>query len=130
MSYYDIAVGTADDPSFHWEGGDNNGNLPHAILRLGSINAVAHMHAAQLLEREYGGKQLDWSCTGARLRRRLALRSSWARVQSAISDGVARRSSALRRWMKLDSTCCTCSRILRSFNVFTPGTGALNTCST
>ena len=100
MSYYDIAVGTADDPSFHWEGGDNNGNLPHAILRLGSINAVAHMHAAQLLEREYGGKQLDWSCTGARLTK--------ARIEEflgacAIGD-LRWRRAAIKRVATLDET--------------------------
>ena len=31
MTYYDAYVGRLDDPNFHWDGGDWNGNVPHRL---------------------------------------------------------------------------------------------------
>ena len=50
MSFYNLYVGDASDPKFHWEGGDHSGNIPTIILDLGSIGLVGCMDAMNLLE--------------------------------------------------------------------------------
>jgi len=70
MSYYDLYVGDADDPGLRWEGGNYNGNIPRVILAVGSINILACVAARSLLEGpKYGGRELDWGASGARLTR-------------------------------------------------------------
>jgi hypothetical protein len=68
MSYYNLCVGDASDPKFHWDGGDYSGNIPEIILDLGSIGLTGCASARNLLESiRYGGRVLDWGSSGARL---------------------------------------------------------------
>jgi len=34
MSFYNLYVGDASDPTFHWDGGDFSGNIPEIIHML------------------------------------------------------------------------------------------------
>lgn len=68
MSFYNLYVGDASDPKFHWDGGDYGGNIPEIILDLGSIGLLGCVEVGNLLESpKYGGKVLDWGASGARL---------------------------------------------------------------
>ncbi len=68
MSFYNLYVGDASDPKFHWEGGDHSNNIPKIILDLGGIGLNGCVEACILLESpKYGGKVLDWGSSGARL---------------------------------------------------------------
>lgn len=69
MSFYDLYVGDASDPKFHWEGGDYSGNIPAILVDLGGgIGPFGCARARNLLESEkYGGRVLDWGSSGARL---------------------------------------------------------------
>lgn len=68
MSFYNLYVGDASDPKFHWDGGDHSGNIPTIILDLGGIGLTGCIDAMNLLEdAKYGGKVLDWGSSGARL---------------------------------------------------------------
>ena len=68
MSFYNLYVGDASDPKFHWEGGDHSYNIPSIILDLGSLGLGGCVDAMRLLENaKYGGRVLDWGSTGARL---------------------------------------------------------------
>lgn len=68
MSYYNLYVGDASDPKFHWDGGDFSGNIPNIILDLGSIGLSGCVAARNLIETaKYGGRVLDWGSSGARL---------------------------------------------------------------
>jgi hypothetical protein len=68
MSFYNLYVGDASDPKFHWDGGDYSGNIPKIILDLGGIGLLGCIDAENLLEdAKYGGKVLDWGSSGARL---------------------------------------------------------------
>ena len=68
MAFYNIYVGNADDPKFHWDGGNYNGNIPSILLDLGSPGLMGCAKARQLLEsQKYGGKVLDWGSSGARV---------------------------------------------------------------
>lgn len=68
MSFYNLYVGDASDPKFHWDGGDHSGNIPTIILDLGGIGLTGCVKARNLLESpKYGGKVLDWGSSGARL---------------------------------------------------------------
>ena len=68
MSFYNLYVGDASDPKFHWDGGDYSGNIPIIILDLGGIGLTGCVEARILLESpKYGGRVLDWGSSGARL---------------------------------------------------------------
>jgi hypothetical protein len=68
MSFYNLYVGDASDPKFHWDGGDHSNNIPEIILDLGGIGLNGCVDARILLESpKYGGKVLDWGSSGARL---------------------------------------------------------------
>jgi hypothetical protein len=68
MAFYNIYIGNADDPKFHWDGGNHSGNIPSILLNLGSPGLHGCAEARQLLEsQKYGGKVLDWGSSGARL---------------------------------------------------------------
>jgi hypothetical protein len=69
MTWGDLAVGELDDPDFHWDGGDYNGNLPRPLLNLGNLELFGIVQARSLLEERYGGKVLDWGGSGAPLKR-------------------------------------------------------------
>lgn len=68
MSFYNLYVGDASDPKFHWDGGDHSGNIPKIILDLGGIGLTGCVEARTMLESpKYGGRVLDWGSSGARL---------------------------------------------------------------
>ncbi|MEI7912779.1 MAG: hypothetical protein WCK77_24390 [Verrucomicrobiota bacterium] len=68
MSFYNLYVGDASDPTFHWDGGDFSGNIPKIILDLGGLGLFGCVEARNLLESpKYGGRVLDWGASGARL---------------------------------------------------------------
>lgn len=68
MSFYNLYVGDASDPKFKWEDGDHSGNIPKIILDLGGIGLTGCVEARILLESvKYGGRELDWGSSGARL---------------------------------------------------------------
>ncbi len=68
MSFYDLYVGDASDPKFHWDGGDYSGKIPESVLDLGSPGLMGCVSARSLLESpKYGGRVLDWGASGARL---------------------------------------------------------------
>jgi hypothetical protein len=68
MSFYNLYVGDASDPTFHWDGGNYSGNIPNIILDLGSIGLCGCVHTRNLLvSPKYGGRVLDWGASGARL---------------------------------------------------------------
>ena len=68
MQAYRLNLGYADDPTFKWEGGDYNGNIPQVIVSFGSIGLPGCVEARVLLEStKYGGHKLDWGASGARL---------------------------------------------------------------
>jgi hypothetical protein len=64
MSFYDLRLGRADDPSFQWERGDYNGNIPATIIDFGPIGGVLRcVEARRLLESpKYGGPGLGLGC--------------------------------------------------------------------
>ncbi len=68
MSFYNLYVGDASDPNFHWEGGDYSGNIPKIIIDLGGTGLTGCIEARTMLESpKYGGRVLDWGSSGARL---------------------------------------------------------------
>jgi hypothetical protein len=68
MSFYNLYVGDASDPRFHWDGGDYSGNIPETILDLGGLGLSGCAGARNLLESpKYCGRVLDWGSSGARL---------------------------------------------------------------
>lgn len=68
MSFYNLYVGDASDPKFHWDGGDYSGNIPKIILELGSLGLPGCAAARNLLEKpKYAGRVLDWGASGARM---------------------------------------------------------------
>jgi hypothetical protein len=62
MTYYDAYVGRLDDPSFHWDGGDWNGNGPHRLSPFfPSTHEPVFWEVLRRIERgDYEGKQTDW----------------------------------------------------------------------
>jgi hypothetical protein len=86
MSFYNLYVGDASDPKFHWDGGDYSGNIPEIILDLGGIGLFGCIDARNLLEdAKYGGKVLDWGSSGARLTK--------ARIIEFLNDFKGSRST-------------------------------------
>jgi hypothetical protein len=68
MSFYNLYVGDASDPKFHWDGGDYSGNIPEIIMDLGGTGLTGCVKARIMLESpKYGGRVLDWGACGARL---------------------------------------------------------------
>jgi hypothetical protein len=68
MSSYNLYVGDASDPRFHWDGGDYSGNIPEIIMELSSLGLPGCARARNLLESpKYGGRVLDWGASGARM---------------------------------------------------------------
>ena len=61
MSFLDVYIGDLSDPSFHWDGGNWNGNVP---TRLSPFFPDGHRVRRAMLDRidsgSYEGKQTDW----------------------------------------------------------------------
>jgi len=96
MSFYNLYIGDASDPKFHWNGGDHSGNIPTIILDLGAIGLFGCIEAMRLLEdAKYGGKVLDWGSTGARLTK--------ARIIEFLNDFEGSRSTGNLDSSRLDA---------------------------
>lgn len=96
MSFYNLYVGDASDPKFHWDGGDYSGNIPNIILDLGSIGLFGCIDARRLLESpKYGGKVLDWGASGARLTK--------ARIIEFLTDFEGSRSTGEPEPSRIDT---------------------------
>jgi hypothetical protein len=68
MAFCNIYIGNADDPRFHWDGGDHSGNIPNILFDLGCSGLIGCAEARRLLEsQKYGSKVLDLGSSGARL---------------------------------------------------------------
>ena len=68
MSFYNLYVGDASDPKFHWDGGDFSGNIPKILMDLGGLGLFGCVEARNILESpKYGGRVLDWGASGARM---------------------------------------------------------------
>src|ERR1700688_389658 len=68
MSFYEVFIGSLEDPSFHWEGGNWNGNIPHALT---PDFPYGRRDFAEVLRRIevgiYVGKQVDWGAWVAKV---------------------------------------------------------------
>lgn len=90
MSFYNLYVGDASDPKFHWDGGDYGGNIPEIILDLGSIGLTGCVEIQNLLESlKYGGKVFDWGASGARLTKEQIVEFLNESIGSTMTRGVA-----------------------------------------
>ena len=68
MSYLDVYIGRLDDPHFSWEGGNWNGNVPHAISPRFPEGRTAFWELIKRIESgELDGKQTDWGGWVARV---------------------------------------------------------------
>ncbi len=70
MSYLDVYIGDLNDPTFHWDGGDWNGNVP---TRLSPFFPDGSRIQRVILDRissgAFDGKQTDWGGHVARVTR-------------------------------------------------------------
>jgi hypothetical protein len=61
MSFLDVYIGDLSDPSFHWDGGDWNGNVP---TRLSPFfpggDRIRRVMLERIESKAYEGKQTDW----------------------------------------------------------------------
>src|SRR5207237_9627937 len=61
MSFLDVYIGDLEDPSFHWDGGNWNGNVP---TRLSPFfpdgDRIRHVMLKRIDSKVYDGKQTDW----------------------------------------------------------------------
>jgi hypothetical protein len=68
MSFLDVYIGDLSDPSFRWDGGDWNGNVP---TRLSPFFPDGSKIQKEVIERidagVYDGKQTDWGGHVARV---------------------------------------------------------------
>ena len=65
MTFFDVYIGDLDDPDFHWDGGNWNGNSPRGVSPL-----LPNTEREEPFRRVQGlihtgtlvGKQTDWGC--------------------------------------------------------------------
>ena len=71
MTSFDLYIGDLDDPKFHWEGGDWNGNSPRGVTGVHvSVDRFTFDKFTNMIdEGELPGIQADWGCWVARLKR-------------------------------------------------------------
>ena len=64
----DVFIGYLDDPDFHWDGGDWNGNIPHRKSPF-FPNASQSFSAVikKIKEGKFEGKKVDWGGFVAKL---------------------------------------------------------------
>lgn len=73
MSFYDMYIGDLQDPTFHWEGADWNGNVPHRLSPFfppGYSSGLKNPFWALINKIEtnaFDGKQTDWGGWVARI---------------------------------------------------------------
>jgi hypothetical protein len=65
MTYYDVYIGRLDDPSFSWDGGNWNGNVPHRLSPFFPPYARPGLRVwdefhRRLASGEFKGRQTDW----------------------------------------------------------------------
>ncbi len=71
MTSFDLYIGDLDDPKFHWKGGDWNGNSPRGAT---DVHVSVDRFTFGKFTKKIGsgglpGKQTDWGCWVARLKR-------------------------------------------------------------
>ena len=66
---YSLFLSYADDPTFSWEAGNWEGNVPKRVVVFDDLLGLQGCGQAHCLLRspKYGGRQLDWGASGARL---------------------------------------------------------------
>jgi hypothetical protein len=73
MPFYDVYIGDLQDPTFHWEGGDWNGNVPHRLSPFfppGYLSGLKDSFWALITKIEtniFDRKQTDWGGWVARI---------------------------------------------------------------
>jgi chorismate mutase len=61
MSYLDVYIGDLSDPSFHWDGGNWNGNVPTRLSPFFPDGDRIRLVVLERIDSEaYEGKQTDW----------------------------------------------------------------------
>ncbi len=69
MTWYILAVSDPAVPEFHWDAPEGHMGNPRFVVELGFIGLFGCVEARAMLKERYGGKELDWDETGARLTR-------------------------------------------------------------
>lgn len=71
MTSFDLYIGDLDDPKFHWDGGDWNGNSPRGATDVHvNVNRFTFGEFTNMIDAgELPGKKTDWGCWVARLTR-------------------------------------------------------------
>jgi hypothetical protein len=73
LTYCDVYLGRLDDPSFSWDEGDWNGNIPirrSPFFPLAGLGYAAPFRVIHRIEEgKYDGKQTDWGGWVARVTR-------------------------------------------------------------
>jgi hypothetical protein len=67
MSVLDVWIGRLDDPKFHWDGGDWNGNLPRRVSPFLPTHAPWYLLVRKIRNGELDGKQVDYGGFVARV---------------------------------------------------------------
>ncbi len=93
-------MGSLDDPRVHWDGGRYSGKLPLPLVSLGCLHLFGVVEAAGILRHKYGGKDLVWGGTGARLKRDEIL--EFVRSFESSDINAEWRRKAVEKVMKLD----------------------------
>ena len=99
MTWGDLGVGSLDDPRVQWDGGRYTGKLPVPLVSLGCLHLFGIVEAAGILKRKYGGKDLVWGGTGARLKRDEIL--EFLRGFESMDISAEWRRNAIQQVMKL-----------------------------
>jgi hypothetical protein len=100
MTWGDLGVGSLDDPRVHWDGGRYNDKLPLPLVSLGCLHLFGVVEAAGILKHKYGGKDLVWGGTGARLKRDEIL--AFVRSFESIDINAEWRRKAVEKVMTLN----------------------------
>ena len=64
MTSFDLYIGDLDDPNFHWEGGNWNGNSPRGAtdVHVGVDRFTFGKFTNKIGSGGLPGKQTDWGC--------------------------------------------------------------------
>src|SRR5437870_3932645 len=105
MSFLDVYIGDLEDPLFHWDGGNWNGNVP---TRLSPFFPHGDRIRRVMLERidskAYEGKQTDWGGYVAKV------------TKQQINDLIEEQYYD-HEWYKHPSPMPTCLKRRRSFEI-------------
>ena len=68
MTFHDVFIGSLEDPDFHWDGGDWNGNIPSMLTPRFPSSWWDFLEVLRRIEEGvYEGKQVDWGAWVAKV---------------------------------------------------------------